>query len=147
MSHGSMQRVMILGRIGTDPDVKTFQNDQMMVNLNIATSERIKSKKTDEFEEVTTWHHVSVFGQAAKYCQDYLKAGDSVFVEAKLRPKTWEDKEGKTHKTLDIIATSVQGVGRRANSTTEKPTENTQHPSEKHKSTQNEAKNDLADIV
>jgi single-strand DNA-binding protein len=111
MSKGTMHRVTILGRLGSDPETKDTKNSPI-VKLSVATTDRVKRKDNKEWEEMTTWHRITVFGQSAEFCKSYLKKGDSIYVEAKLRPSKWEDKEGKEQHSLDIVAVEVQQVGK-----------------------------------
>lgn len=119
MSKGTMQRVEILGRLGSDPDVRETKDGNPVVRLNIATNEAVKRKGSDKWEDITTWHHVTVFASQAEFCKNYLKQGNSVFVEAKLRPSKWQDKDGVERSSIDIVAYSVQQVGGRSGGSTD----------------------------
>ena len=112
MSKGTMQRLTLLGRLGTDPDIKGISDSQYVAKLNVATTDRIKRKDQEDWEDVTTWHHVSAFGQLADFSRQYLKKGDSVYIEAKLRSSQWQDAEGKDCFGIDIVAQDLQQVGR-----------------------------------
>lgn len=112
MSKGTMQRVTILGRLGNDPEVRDSKGDNLVVKLNLATTDRVKRKDSGNWEDATTWHYVTAFGQLAEFSKNYLKKGDSVLIEAKLRPSKWEDKDGKEHYSIDIIANELQQVGK-----------------------------------
>lgn len=112
MSKGTMQRIAILGRLGRDPEMKSKQGDIGVVALNVATCERIKFRDKDQWEDITTWHHVTVFGQKADFCCTYLKKGDSVYLEGKLRPRKWVDKAGIDRYSIDIIAQEIQHAGK-----------------------------------
>jgi single-strand DNA-binding protein len=110
MSKGTLQKLTILGRLGCDPEIKKIKNC-LVARLNAATTEMIKRKGSDSLEEETTWHRITLFNQKAEFCRDYLKKGDTVIVEARLRNSKWEDKDGKEHHSVDIIGYSIQQTG------------------------------------
>jgi single-strand DNA-binding protein len=110
MSKGTLQRLTILGRLGSDPEIKEVKNC-LVARLNIATTDMIKKKNADNPEEETTWHRVTLFHQKAEFCRDYLKKGDTVIIEAKLRNAKWQDKDGKEQHSIDIIGHSIQQTG------------------------------------
>ena len=112
MSKGTYQNLTLIGRLGADPEIIDTKGDLSVAKLKVATADSVKRKGSDNWEDVTTWHHVTVFNQKANFAKTYLKKGDSVHVEAKLRPNKWEDKEGRERYTTDIIATDLQQVGR-----------------------------------
>ena len=121
MSKGTSQRLTLIGRLGADPEVIDTKGDLSVAKLKVATTDRVKRKGSDDWEDDTTWHHVTVFNQNADFAKSYLKKGDSVHVEAKLRPNKWEDKEGNERYTIDIIATELQQVGRIERADSDKP--------------------------
>lgn len=110
MSKGTMQRFTLIGRLGAEPEVKEV-NGVSVCKLSIATTEAIKKKDSNDWEDVTTWHNVTLFGQNANFCRDYLKKGGTVYVEAKLRNNKWKDKEGEEHFAIEIIGNHIQGIG------------------------------------
>lgn len=117
MAKGTMQRFLVLGRLGTDPDIKETKGF-VVAKLNVATTDFIKNPTAhdkSEFQEETEWHHITCFGKNAIFCRDYLKKGDAVYLEAKLRVSRWKDQEGKERSNLDIIAQSVQQVRGKGN--------------------------------
>ena len=112
MSKGTTQRFTALGRLGNAPEVVETKGDLSVVRFNVATTDRIKRKGSENWEDETTWHHVTAFGQLAEFAKTYLKKGDTIYVEAKLRTNEWEDKEGNKRYGIDIIATELQQAGR-----------------------------------
>lgn len=115
MAKGTQQRTLIIGRLGTDPDIFE-KGEHVVAKLNIAVTEVVKKKETDEWQDMTTWLKVTFFNKDATFAKSYLKKGDSVYVEAKLRPSKWQDEKGEEHHTLDIIGTHLQQVGARSKS-------------------------------
>ena len=103
MSNG-LNKVLILGNLGADPDIKYTQAGSPVANLSIATSESWKDKTTNEKVEKVEWHRVVVFGRLAEIAEQYLKKGSKIFVEGKLQTRDWEDSEGKKRYTTEVIA-------------------------------------------
>ena len=93
MSNG-LNKVLILGNLGADPDIKYTQAGSPVANLSVATSESWKDKTTNEKVEKVEWHRVVVFGRLAEIAEQYLKKGSKIFVEGKLQTRDWEDSEG-----------------------------------------------------
>ena len=112
----SVNKVILLGRLGRDPELRKTQSAQMSVcQLSVATSER-KKEADGSWVEQTEWHRVVTFGATADNCAKYLKKGRQVFVEGRLRTQKWQDQEGKDRYTTEILANTVQfintGAGR-----------------------------------
>tara|TARA_B100000902_G_scaffold384122_1_gene423878 strand:- start:14 stop:436 length:423 start_codon:yes stop_codon:yes gene_type:complete len=103
MSNG-LNKVLILGNLGADPDIKYTQAGSPVANLSVATSESWKDKTTNEKVEKVEWHRVVVFGRLAEIAEQYLKKGSKIFVEGKLQTRDWEDSEGKKRYTTEVIA-------------------------------------------
>ena len=103
-----VNRVTLIGNLGRDPEVR--QAGQTSVcTLSVATSER--QKKGDQWEEVTEWHRVVVFGKSAENCGRYLAKGRTVYVDGRLRTNKWQDKDGKDRYTTEIIANDIRFLG------------------------------------
>ena len=101
---GSLNKVMIIGNLGADPEVRTFQNGGKVCNLRIATSESWKDKNTGERRDKTEWHSVSIFAEGlVRICEQYLKKGSKVFVEGSLQTRKWQDKKGHDRYTTEVI--------------------------------------------
>lgn len=107
---GSLNKVMLIGRLGADPDVRTFpSNGGKVCNLRIATSERWKDKSTGENKEKTEWHTVAIFTEGlVRVCEQYLKKGSKVFIEGKLSTRKWQDQSGNDRYSTEIV---IQGFG------------------------------------
>ena len=103
----SLNKVMLIGNLGRDPEVKYTPNQTAVCTLNIATSDRRKDDSGNWVEQ-TEWHRVVVFGKTAENCAQYLKKGRSVYVEGRLRTNKWKDKEGNDRYTTEIVAGTVQ---------------------------------------
>ena len=103
MSNG-LNKVLIIGNLGSDPEIKYTQAGSPVANLSVATSERWKDKNTGEQKEQVEWHRVVIFGRLAEIAEQYLKKGSKIFVEGKLQTRDWEDSEGKKRYTTEVVA-------------------------------------------
>ncbi len=106
---GSLNKVMIIGNLGRDPEVRTFQNGGKVCNLRIATSENWKDRSTGERRERTEWHSVAVFSEGlVRVCEQYLRKGSKVYVEGQLQTRKWQDQSGNDRYSTEIV---LQGFG------------------------------------
>lgn len=104
---GSVNKCIIVGNLGRDPEVRTFQNGGKVCNLRIATSETWKDKQTGERREKTEWHSVAVFNDGlVRVCEQYLRKGSKVYIEGKLTTRKWQDQSGQDRYSTEI---SLQG--------------------------------------
>lgn len=99
----SLNKAMIIGRLGQDPEVRYTQSNTAVATLNIATSERYKDGN-GEYQERTEWHRVVAWGRLAEICQQYLHKGSQVYIEGPIQTRQWEDKEGQKRYTTEIKA-------------------------------------------
>ena len=106
-----VNKAIILGHLGRDPELRDLQSGQPVCKLNIATSRRYTNKNNEAVEE-TEWHRVSVWGKQAEHCNNYLTKGRQVYVEGRLRTSSY-DKDGQKHYTTEIVADTVQFIGGR----------------------------------
>ncbi|HOU52514.1 MAG TPA: single-stranded DNA-binding protein [Myxococcota bacterium] len=106
----SLNKVLILGNLGADPDFRMTQGGQAVAELRVATTEVFKPAGGDRTER-TEWHRVVVWGRQAEHCHAYLKKGRTVFVEGRLQTRQWEDKQGQKRYTTEIVASNVQFIG------------------------------------
>ena len=106
-----VNRVIIIGRLGQDPDVQYTPSGVAVAKFSVATSESWKNKDTGEKEEKTEWHRIVVWRRLAEVCGEYLKKGSQVYIEGKLQTRTWEDKEGNKRWTTEIVAQNMQMLG------------------------------------
>ena len=106
----SINKVILIGNLGSDPEVRYLPSGGAVGNFNIATTEKWKGKDGNAGEK-TEWHRIVVFGKQAENCKEYLKKGRQVYVEGRLQTREWQDKEGQKRKTTEIIALTVQFLG------------------------------------
>jgi single-strand DNA-binding protein len=101
-----VNKVILIGRLGKDPEVRNLDNGAVVANFSIATSESYKDRTTGEKKEVTEWHNIVLWRGLAEIAQKYLRKGDMVFIEGKLRTRSWE-KEGVTRYTTEVVADNM----------------------------------------
>ncbi len=108
---GSLNKVMIIGNLGRDPEVRSFPNGGKVCNLTVATSERWRDKSSGENREKTEWHRVSVFSEGlVRVCEQYLKKGSKVFVEGQLQTRKWQDQSGADRYSTEIVLQGFNGT-------------------------------------
>lgn len=107
-----LNRVMIIGRLGTDPELRYTQGGQPVCSLRIATDESFTDKDGNRVER-TEWHSVVVFGKSADHCNQFLRKGSLVYVEGKLATRKWQDQKGQDRYTTEIRADRVQFLDRK----------------------------------
>ncbi len=112
----SVNRVMVLGNLGQDPELRYTANQTPVVTLNVATTD-VRVDREGQKQESTEWHRIVVWGKQAENCAKYLAKGRSVYVEGRLQTRSWDDKSGQKRYTTEIVAQNVQflGGGARAN--------------------------------
>ena len=107
---GSVNKVIIVGNLGRDPEVRTFQNGGKVCNLRIATSENWKDRNTGEKKERTEWHSVAIFSEPlARIAEQYLKKGSKVYIEGQLETRKWQDQSGQDRYTTEIVLRPYRG--------------------------------------
>ena len=109
----SVNKVIIVGNLGRDPEVRYTPNGDSITNVTIATTDTWKDKATGEKREATEWHRVVFFGKLAEIAGQYLKKGRQVYVEGALRTRKWQDKEGQERYTTEIVANEMKMLGSR----------------------------------
>ena len=109
----SVNKVIIVGNLGRDPETRSFPNGDQVANVTIATTDRYKDKTSGEMKEITEWHRVSFFGRLAEIAGQYLRKGSQVYVEGSLRTRKWTDKDGVEKYSTEIRADSMQMLGSR----------------------------------
>jgi single-strand DNA-binding protein len=114
MSRGGVNRVTLIGNLGSDPDVRYTPTGTAVTNLSLATSESWTDKESGERKERTEWHKVALFGRLAEIGAEYLTKGSQVFIEGKLRTRKWEDRDGIERWTTEIIGEEMQMLGGRS---------------------------------
>ncbi len=106
---GSVNKVILIGNLGRDPEVRSFQNGGKVCNLRIATSETWKDKNTGERKERTEWHSVAIFQEGlVRIAEQYLKKGSKVYIEGQLQTRKWQDKDGADRYSTEVV---LQGFG------------------------------------
>jgi single-strand DNA-binding protein len=101
-----VNKVILVGRLGKDPEVRNLENGATVANFTVATSESYKDKTTGEKKEVTEWHNIVLWRGLAEIAQKYLHKGDMIYIEGKLRTRSWE-KEGVTRYTTEVVADNM----------------------------------------
>jgi single-strand DNA-binding protein len=113
MAKGSINKVILVGHLGADPETRYMPSGGAVTNLRIATNEQWKDKTSGDQQERTEWHTVAMFGRLAEIAGEYLRKGSHVYIEGKLRTRKWQDKEGHDRWTTEIIANEMQMLGGR----------------------------------
>lgn len=114
----SVNRVIIIGNLGRDPEMRYMPSGDAIATLNIATTDNWKDKEGNK-QETTEWHRVVFFGKQAEVCGQYLKKGSAVYVEGALRTRKWQDKEGQDRYTTEIRGDRMQMLGGRVAGTSD----------------------------
>lgn len=108
---GSLNKVMLIGNLGADPEIRTFGNGGRVCNLRIATSENWRDKNTGERREKTEWHTVAIFSEGlVKVCEQYLKKGSKVFIEGALQTRKWQDQSGNDRYSTEVVLQGFNGT-------------------------------------
>jgi len=108
----SVNKVIIVGNVGRDPELRYTQSGQPVASFSIATNERFKDKDGN-WKDRTEWHRIVAWARLAEICGEYLRKGSQVYVEGRIQTRDWEDKEGNKRQTTEIIALGMQMLGRR----------------------------------
>lgn len=108
---GSLNKVMLIGNLGADPEIRSFQNGGRVANLRIATSETWKDRNTGERQERTEWHTVAIFSEGlVNVVENYLKKGSKVFVEGQLQTRKWQDQQGNDRYSTEVVLRGFNGT-------------------------------------
>lgn len=105
-----VNKVILVGNLGSDPEVKTMPSGVSVANLSLATSESWKDKSTGEQVEKTEWHRVSLFGKLAEVAGQYLRKGSQVYIEGQLQTRKWQDQNGQDRYTTEVVVQGYNGV-------------------------------------
>lgn len=109
----SVNKVILIGNLGKDPEVRYMPNGEAVTNITLATTETWKDKNTGEKKETTEWHRVVFFRKLAEIAGQYLKKGSSVYIEGALKTRKWQDKDGQERYTTEIVADEMKMLGAR----------------------------------
>jgi len=108
---GSLNKVMLIGNLGADPEIRSFQNGGKVANLRIATSETWKDRNTGERQERTEWHTVAIFSEGlVNVVENYLKKGAKVFIEGQLQTRKWQDQQGNDRYSTEVVLRGFNGT-------------------------------------
>ncbi len=116
-----INKVILIGRLGSDPEVRYTPSGVAVANFNIATSEEWKDKDSGEKKERTEWHRIVAWRRLGEICGEYLSKGKQVYIEGRLQTRDWEDRDGNKRYTTEIVATDVQFLGARDSSESARP--------------------------
>jgi single-strand DNA-binding protein len=108
----SVNKVILVGNLGRDPELRYIPSGQAVANFTLATNDRWRDKEGNN-QERTEWHRIVVWGKSAENCAQYLQKGRSVYIEGRLQTREWEDKDGNKRQTTETIAQTVQFLGGR----------------------------------
>ncbi len=109
----SVNKVIIVGNLGRDPEVRYTADNRAITNIAVATSENYTDKNSGEKKEITEWHRIVFFNRLAEIAGEYLKKGSSVYVEGRLKTRKWTDQSGQERYTTEIVADNMQMLGGR----------------------------------
>jgi len=109
----SVNKVIIVGNLGRDPETRYMPNGEAVTNIAVATTESWKDKNSGEKKELTEWHRITFYRKLAEIAGQYLKKGSQIYVEGRLQTRKWQDKEGVERYTTEIIADTMQMLGSR----------------------------------
>jgi len=110
----SVNKVILIGNLGRDPETRYMPNGEAVTNITLATTETWKDRSTGDRQEKTEWHRVTFYRRLAEIAGEYLKKGSQVYVEGRLETRKWTDKEGKDRYTTEIIASEMKMLGSRS---------------------------------
>ena len=110
---GSVNKVILVGNLGKDPEIRSLGSGDRVANLTLATSESWRDKQSGEMKEQTEWHTVVMWNKLGEIAAEYLRKGSQVYIEGKLRTRKWQDKEGNDRYTTEIIASEMNMLGGR----------------------------------
>jgi single-strand DNA-binding protein len=109
----SVNKVILVGNLGADPEIRYMPSGDAIANIRLATTDRYKDKASGEFKEATEWHRVAFFGRLAEIVGEYLKKGSSVYIEGRLRTRKWQGQDGQDRYSTEIVADQMQMLGGR----------------------------------
>ena len=122
-----VNKAIILGSLGQDPEIRHTASGAAVANISIATNEQWKDKESGEMQERTEWHRVVFFGRLAEIVGEYLHKGSQVYIEGRIQTRKWQDKEGNDRYTTEIVANEMQMLGSKSSGTTANFDQTPQH--------------------
>ena len=105
---GSINKVILVGNLGADPEIRQTKDGRPIANLSVATGESWKDKNTGDMQERTEWHRVSMFGKLAEIAGQYVRKGSKLYIEGRLQTRKWQDKDGNDRYTTEVVANEMQ---------------------------------------
>lgn len=108
---GSVNKVILVGNLGADPEIRVLENGAKLARLSVATSESYTDKQTGERREVTEWHNVTFWRKMADIAENYLKKGSKIYLEGKLKTRSWQDENGQTRYATDVSGDYFTMIG------------------------------------
>ncbi len=114
MASKGLNKVMLIGRLGGDPEVRYSAAGMAITNINIATNQSTKDRQTGEWVDVTEWHRIVLFDRLAEIAGEYLRKGSQVYVEGRLQTRKWQDQSGQDRWTTEVVANEMQMLGGRS---------------------------------
>ena len=108
-----INKAVIVGTLGRDPEIRYASNGNAVVNISVATNESWKDRKTGEAQERTEWHRIVIFGKLGEIASQYLKKGSQAYFEGRIKTNKWQDQGGNDRYTTEIVASEMQMLGRR----------------------------------
>jgi single-strand DNA-binding protein len=112
MASRGVNKVILIGHLGADPETRAMPSGMTVANIRLATTESFKDK-SGEWQERTEWHNVALFGRMGEVAGEYLRKGSQVYIEGRLRTRKWQDKQGNDRYTTEIVANDMQMIGGR----------------------------------
>ncbi|MGT2469826.1 single-stranded DNA-binding protein [Paraburkholderia terrae] len=109
----SVNKVILVGNLGADPEVRYLPSGDAVANIRLATTDRYKDKQSGEFKEMTEWHRISFFGRLAEIVSEYLKKGSAVYIEGRIRTRKYQAQDGTDRYSTEIVAEQMQMLGGR----------------------------------
>lgn len=110
----SVNKVILIGNLGKDPELRYLPSGDAVANLSLATTEQWKDKQSGEKKEETEWHRVAYFGKLAEICGEYLKKGAPIYVEGRIKTQKWKDKDGTDRYSTNIVGETMKMLGQKA---------------------------------
>ena len=103
-----INKVILIGNLGRDPEIRYTQDQRPIANLSVATSDRWQDRATNEWRDRTEWHRVVCFARLAEICNEYLRKGSKVYIEGRLQTRSWEGQDGQTRYSTEVVARDMQ---------------------------------------
>jgi len=123
-----LNKVMLIGNLGNDPEIRHTNSGMTVATLSLATAESWKDRETGETRDKTEWHRVVFFGRVAEVTEQYLKKGSQIYIEGRLQTRKWQDREGKDRYTTEIVGNDMQMLGGRRNDNNDNYETKDSHP-------------------